>query len=336
MPGLSRRKIAVVFDGGLASFHGQNPKAVQRMRQMVDDVRSGLSSLAWDVEEMQLCSEPGALFAAAAELRKYDTLFNLTEYLGGTAEGEERATSLLELVGRPFTGNSSRALSLCRSKIVTRALLAEAGVPVPPGRAIRSPDASLAGLSWPSIIKPSDEDSSRGIEHDSVAENERQARGLIDRLFCRGFGPCLVESFVGGREFGVGLVEEAPGVVRTLPILEVHYQSRAQGNRNFLCYSTKWDEGHALHATSQMTAAAPIADATRARLEAIALDVWRVCGLRGYARVDLRLDDAKQPFVIDVNPNPDIGTDGGLAECAARAGIPYPELLGHIVNASRV
>jgi D-alanine-D-alanine ligase len=299
---------------------------------MVEDVRSGLSTLGWRAELAPLPAEPRAFLASLDALPRYDALFNLTEYLGGSAAGEERATALLEQVGRRFTGNSSRALSLCRSKIATRALLLDAGIPVPAGRAIRSVDESLASLPWPCIVKPSNEDSSRGIEHDSVANDEREARTLVIRLFQRGFGPALAEAFVPGREFGVAILEDREGVLRALPLLEVHYTRSDAAAPRLFCYASKWEESHALYHGSTLSAAAPVSEECRAEMEAIALAVWRACGLRGYARIDLRLDEAGRPFVIDVNPNPDIGVDGGFADCAARAAISYPELLGRLVQ----
>src|SRR2546430_1431509 len=122
--------IAIACASATAATDRQHPKALTRMTRVVDDVRHGFACLGWQSDLLSLPSDPLGLLAAAARLRDYDAVFNLTEYLGGDAAGEERATALLELVGRPLTGNPSRVLSICRSKSVTRALLAEAGIPI--------------------------------------------------------------------------------------------------------------------------------------------------------------------------------------------------------------
>jgi D-alanine-D-alanine ligase len=137
----------------------------------------------------------------------------------------------------------------------------------------------------------------------------------------------LVERYIDGRELNVSIVELFDAPPRVLPVAEIVYRDVPGGVPRILTFASKWDPDSVDYQASESVEARDLSSSLRARIERMALAAWRALGLRGYGRVDLRVDDNDNPFVIDVNPNPDLSRDAGLALAASRAGVPYDELV---------
>ncbi|MFH1969366.1 MAG: D-alanine--D-alanine ligase, partial [Verrucomicrobiota bacterium] len=135
--------------------------------------------------------------------------------------------------------------------------------------------------------------------------------------------PALVESFVDGREINAAIVEESEP--RVLPLSEILFQRYPAGLPRIVGYDAKWQAAHPTYRGTVPVCPAPVSPALAQRLTRFALQAYRVLKLRGYARVDFRLDACARPFILEVNPNPDTSREAGLARSLAAEGIAYED-----------
>jgi D-alanine-D-alanine ligase len=205
------------------------------------------------------------------------------------------------------------------------------GIPTPRFRHYAGDPAGEPGLAYPLVVKPANEDGSAGITEDSLVADLAGLRRQVKALR-EGFRQdSLVEEFVDGREFNVGVLGNGTGADphRSLPPAELVYRNP----RWRLCtYESKWDSTHPSYAEIAAVCPAEASPETTARLSEITLACARVFGLAGYARVDFRMNAAGELFVLEVNPNPDISPDAGMARAARAAGLPYPDLILEILR----
>ncbi|MDQ3032615.1 MAG: ATP-grasp domain-containing protein [Myxococcota bacterium] len=332
--------IAIVWDhvatadAGATETGAAEAAAVASIGGVIDEVASVAAGMGVRVERVPLAGDAASLFASIAAIDA-DVVVNLAESWAGRARNEAGVAWMLELAGRAYTGASPRALTLCLEKPLTRAVLASAGVPVPQGVVLERADARVAIAElgdgkW--IVKPAAQDASHGIDASSVVQSERALRERVAVLIERGLGPALVERFVEGRELNVSIVELDGAPPRALPIAEIDFGEFPSEYPKILTFAAKWDEASAEYRGSKSVLARALAPALRDEVERVALAAWRALGLRDYGRVDLRLDTEGRPFVIDVNPNPDLSRGAGLCLAAERAGIAYQQLVEGIVR----
>ena len=192
-------------------------------------------------------------------------------------------------------------------------------------------DEPLGALTFPAIVKPAAEDASHGIDSGSVVRDEPALRARARFLIERYAQPALAEAFVEGREINVGLIETPHGL-EVLPLSEIDYSGFPPDMPHIVSYAGKWIETSRDWALTQVVAARDLDDEQRARIESVARAAFETLGLAGYGRVDLRLDAQTNPFVIDVNANPDISPDAGFALAAARAGYAYADVVAWIAE----
>ncbi len=272
----------------------------------------------------------GELVSALAA-KNPDVVFNLSECPFLSPEKEMHACALLELLRLPYTGNGPLALGICNSKSLTKKILLAEGVPTPPFRLYTAEPAQDPDIPYPLVVKPANEDGSAGITEDSfvrdLEELSRQVKWLKD-----GFRQnALVEKFVGGREFNVGLLGNgtAADPHRALPPAELVYRNP----RWRLCtYESKWDKTHPSYVEISPVCPAEAPRELLDRMSRITLECARIFRLTGYARVDFRMDEAGELYVLEVNPNPDISPDAGMSRAARAAGISYPGLVREILR----
>ena len=242
-----------------------------------------------------------------------DVVFNACEAPLGRPDLEPHFVALLEWAGVPFTGSGSETLALCRRKDRTKAVLAAAGVRVPRANVI------------PCVVKPVDEDGSAGIYFDSLCEDEEARDFAVARLN----GAALVEEFVPGREFAVALW----GCRRPehFSFMEAHFHNGAR----LLTYAAKWNEGSEEFVNTPYAYSTPVELNTREAIFSAAVGAWNAVGARGYLTVDVRLDAAGNPCVLDVNPNSDIGPGVGIARAAEEVGWTWEHFVRQQVEWAR-
>ncbi|RJP18191.1 MAG: D-alanine--D-alanine ligase [Deltaproteobacteria bacterium] len=260
-----------------------------------------------------------------------DAVFNLSECPYLSPEKELHACALLELLRIPYTGNGPLTLGICNSKALTKQLLAANGIPTPRFRLFSADPDGDPEIPYPLVVKPANEDGSAGITEDSFVRDlaglRRQVRWLKE-VFRQ---DALAEEYAGGREFNVGVLGNgtAADPHRSLPPAELVYRNP----RWHLCtYESKWDSTHPSYAEIAPVCPAEAPPELLSRLSGTALACARIFRLTGYARVDFRMNDRGDLFVLEVNPNPDISPDAGMARAARTGGLSYPELVGEILR----
>ncbi|HEX2723164.1 MAG TPA: hypothetical protein VHM24_09610 [Gemmatimonadaceae bacterium] len=313
-------KIGVLFDG--MSALGTNPDGL--ILEAVEAVENAIAD--WGHEHVRVPVNPDGRWVERVRRAKFDLCFNLAEGIDGIAAFEPMVISVLELFGIPFTGNTSTTAALCLRKNVVNTLLDRAGLPVPPWYLSRS-GQPLQNVGYPAICKPAAEDASIGIEQRSVVRSQRALATRLQAMHQR-WDDVVVQRYIDGREVNVGIVDD-----QILPVAEIHFGEMPRGMWKIVSYQSKWISGsdEDLGATPSCPADLP-RELTR-ELERIALTAWGAVGGTGYGRVDLRIDAEGQPWLLEVNPNPDISPNAGLARMARVAGLDYNALIRRVCEA---
>jgi len=252
-------------------------------------------------------------------------VFNLCEGVNNRLFEEARSAWAIEAMGYRYTGNNGAALALSTNKGLAKQYLAAAGVPTPAWRVYRHPDeVGEEARSFPLLVKPIAEDASQGIGADAVVRDVAALRQRVAYIAERYRQAALAEAFVAGREFNVALWGELPEV---LPLAEIDFSSAPDPLGRIVTFAAKWEADSAEYARTPVRCPAEVEEATAKRVRDVAQQAWRAIGCRGYARVDIRLDAAGTPYVIEVNCNPDISPDAGFSRAARAGGYSYQEMV---------
>lgn len=228
----------------------------------------------------------------------------------------------------PTPARHPPALTLSWDKRRVKRLLERSGLPTPRWRVYDR--AEPDGWScFPAIVKPALEHCSVGVTSEAVVLTPDELRARIAYVL-EAFGqPALVEDFVDGRELHVSLWGN--GTVEMLPPAEMDFSAFADVRDRLCTYDSKFSPGSLHYDRIELRLPAPLDEGEYARLERTALATYRVLGCRDYARLDIRLRDGV-PYVLDVNPNPDISADTSTALAARVAGYSYGALLSRLVG----
>jgi D-alanine-D-alanine ligase len=265
-------------------------------------------------------------------------VFNLVEELPGDILNACYVPALCRAHGRAFTGNDTPALMLAQNKWQAKAVLKAADVPspagtiVPVGQRIHRKDLPAGKY----VVKPVFSDASEGINPDSVVELAGTALDkAVEQIHKRFKQPAIVEQFVPDRELNVSLLEQN-GKVRAMPVAEIDFSAFGADKPRIVDYSAKWLEDSFAYNNTPRIIPAQLSKETADLVQQYALAAWHALGCQDYARVDFRLDHEERPFVLEVNPNPDISADDGFAAALTAGGLTYANFIETLLdNASR-
>lgn len=307
---------------------GESPADVQNVLEQAAHVARALEGTGYQVSQLEVGLDLGRAVRSIGRIRP-DVIFNLVETIGDDGRLAPVASGLFEHLQIPFTGSRTSGLFLTSNKILTKKWLRASGLATPdwwvPGG--KRPAADGA---W--IVKPVWEDASIGIDDESVVANF----DLVDqRLQARKMaykGEWFVERYIEGREINIALLcgEDEP---RVLPISEILFIDYPSIKPRIVGYSAKWDEDsfEGRNTVRQFIDRAHEGDLCR-RLENVGRTCWRLFGLDGYVRVDCRVDEAGDIWILEVNANPCISPDAGFAAALAEDGLGYNEAIDLIVR----
>lgn len=262
--------------------------------------------------------------ASALQQSRIDLAFNIAEGWGGRGR-ESIAPALLEMLGIPYTGSDALTLGLSLDKALTKTIAQTQGVATPPFfKAAGVEDIRAEDLAFPLFVKPNSEGSSMGIGDASLAENEEQLRGAVSQILERYRGAALVEQFVPGREFAVGIVGNGADL-QVLPTLEIEFPEGVKYYR----FDRKVEHQRRLRCP------APISGDLAAEMDKMALTVYQALECRDFARVDFRIDAEGRPLFLEINPLPGLHPESSLfPQQAYPAGLTYEQLIGRIMAAA--
>lgn len=314
-------KIALLFDG--ISALGPTPDLA--ILATVEAVEAVLEGDGHTVARVPV--NPDARWIERMRRGRFDLAFNLCECVDGVAALEPPVIGVLELLKVPYTGSSSATTTLTLRKHVVNAMLERAGLPVPRFAVVR-PGQRMPSVGYPAICKPAAEDASIGIEQRSVV---RTARALEERVRAmhERWDEVVVQRYVDGREVNVGIVGDM-----VLPISEIVFDGMPRGMWRIVSYRSKWETGSDEDLGSAPRCPAQLPAKLARDLGRISLDAWRAVGGTGYGRCDFRIDRQGRPWLLEVNANPDIAPDAGLARMSRVAGLDYDGLVRAVVSAA--
>lgn len=312
------RKIIDLSEVGVIEEREQVEKALQHK-----GYRTSLFNIDGDIKRL----------IKFIEDEKPDLIFNLCESLKGQAIHEMHVAGIYELMGAHYTGAAALALGTCLNKVRTKEILSIHGIPTARHTMYKSAEGvNLDDLSlrFPLIVKPSREDASIGIENSSVVQDIESLRQRIAFVVKTYNQPALVEEYIEGRELNIAIIGNDHPLV--LPISEIDFSKLPSGYPKIVSYNAKWVEGTAEYVGTVGMCPARLPADVEHRVREIALRSYHLMEIRDYARVDIRLDASNQPFVLEVNPNPDISRDTGFARSARTAGWTFEEMIVKIVE----
>jgi D-alanine-D-alanine ligase len=254
-----------------------------------------------------------------------DLVFNFVESIEGNSKYEIYATGLFELFGIKYTGNNPLCLANCLFKERTKQLLKFKNIKTP-NFFIINKNTKLSEtefcLKYPVILKLASEDASIGISENSVVNNFKELKKQVNYLR-KNFGiDILAEEFIKGRELNIAILSD-----KFLPISEISFAGLPDEYPAIVTYEAKWSPDSIYFKYSNPICPANLEPDIQAEIYNVAYNAYSSLGCRDYARVDIRLSEKNIPYVIEVNPNPDISPDTGFVRSANAAGINYESLL---------
>jgi D-alanine-D-alanine ligase len=269
---------------------------------------------------------------------KTDLILNFCdEGWNNDAFKELHVPSLLELRGIPYTGAGPAALGMCYDKGLVRAVAQSIDVPVPLETYVRPGDhgATLPSV-FPALLKPNFGDSSIGITKDAVVKNQTALLEYLEKLramFPKRAMPVLVQEYLTGAEYSVGMVGNPDQGLRALPILEVDFSRLDPSLPKILGYESKW-EPDSPYWTQLRYHEAQLPEHIQQQLIENSARLFERMGCRDYARFDFRADAKGEIKLLEVNPNPGWSWDGKMNIMAGFQGMRYSELLGQILQSA--
>ncbi len=259
-----------------------------------------------------------------------DAIVNFIESVEGITNYEYCVAGLFELLNYEYTGNTSITLGNCLNKERTKIFLSSHNIKTPKF-CILEPHQKITPksiyLQYPVIMKLDEEDASIGISEFSVVKNFNELKKHFKFLSETYNKKILLEEYIEGREINVAILNG-----EVLPPSEIDFTGLPKGLPKIVTYEGKWIEGSEYYNFTKPVCPAKLSKKIKLKIENIALQAYNVMNCRDYARVDIRLSKDNIPFVIEVNPNPDISPDSGFVRASNAAGISYNELLKRITS----
>jgi len=310
----------------------------QDTRLQGDAVESILRGLGHETVRLGTSLDLAKLEAELKAARP-DAVFNLVESLGGSDRLLFLAAAIYDSLGIPYTGSPTEALVVTSHKLMAKRQMLLADLPTAEWCASDDRATGEAPpLLFPGryIFKCVFEHGSWGMDEDAVLEmrDERQLRREVRRRQEASKRVCFAERYIEGREFNVALVE-GPDGPRVLPIGEINFDNYPGDKPKIVCYQAKWaEESFEYINTPRHFGYTKADDGLIEELTELSLRCWRHFDLRGYARVDFRVDEAGRPWILEINANPCLTPEAGFWAMLGQAKIPYEQAIAAILESA--
>jgi D-alanine-D-alanine ligase len=295
------------------------------------DVISSLRSLGHDVRPLGVHDDLGDIRRASEEWKPH-IAFNLLEGFDDVTIFDQNVVSHLELLKLAYTGCNPRGLLLARDKSLSKKLLAYHRIAVPEFEVFRigRPARRSKKLSYPLMVKSLTQEASVGISQASVVDSDEKLEERVAFIHESIGTAAIAERYIEGRELYVGVIGNQ--VLQSLPVWELFFSNMPDGARRIATDRVKWSVKYQTKYGIESGAARDLPDPVCEKIQHVCKRAYRALELSGYARVDLRLDDAGNVWVIEANPNPQIARGEDFAASAEKVGVSYESLLQRIVN----
>jgi len=302
----------------------------RELRKTEFDVRDAIEALGHELISIGV-SDDLSTIRGAIDAHKPDIAFNLVEEFDGIGHFDQHVVSYLELCKQPYTGCNPRGLTLARDKALTKKILAYHGLKVPEfaifakRRATKRPES----LAFPLFVKSLTEEGSVGISGASIVHDDDKLMERVKFIHRTTDSTALAEQFIEGREIYVGVMGNDR--VTVLPPWEFTMTKKEDGAPLIASDRAKWDPEYQRQ-VGLKTGPAKLSRKMQAKLADLSKEIYRLLGMSGYARLDYRVTEDGDAYLLEANPNPQIAKDEDFALSAKHVGIDYPDLIEQLIQ----
>ena len=301
---------------------------------VLGQLETALASLGHTTRRLMVDTDVEPLVTSLQKDRP-DLVFNMAEAFAGKSALESNVAALLNLLGLRYTGSSPAGLIVAGDKTLTKKVLSFHGLRTAKFATVYRGAVDWVGdISFPLIVKPPQEDASLGITGKSVVRNIQELLGKIAEMQTEFGQPALVEEFIDGREFYVGVLGNVNA--KALPVIELDFSGFPADRPKIASWEAKWgddgDEKGAEFAGTKSVFPTDIPEDLIAKMQSVAVDAFHALRLRDYARIDLRVTPAGEVYIIEVNPNCYLERTAEFSMAAEKAGLDHPALLRQILE----
>ncbi len=336
-----------IYDDGITDIEKVDEPIDMSEYGVLDEMKAVQKALSTTPHTTKIVPVALDVYKLIDELKndRPDLIFNLCESLDGDSSQEMNIASLFEILKIPYTGSRALTLGLALNKSRVKEILHYYDIPTAAHYLCNAPDKfKEEGFSrlkdkFPLIVKPSREDASIGITNDSIVYDEVHLKKRIEYIIEEYKQPALIEEFIDGREINVSVVGNVKSSYKDLivfPISEIDFSLLPEEYPKIVSYNSKWMYKTIEFAgTKAVCPAQNISPELEEKIKDTARKVYALIGANDYARVDFRVKD-NIPYVLELNPNPDIASDvdedTGFTRSGKAYGWTYPQLIQNIIS----
>lgn len=295
------------------------------------EIEKCLIGMGYSVHIVEICSL--YILEDIIHTHPHSIFFNLVDSYNGKDKFAYLIPALLEANNMRFTGNTATSMQLVCQKNLMNSILRNANIPVP-----KIPTNTDTSNAW-YIVKSVSEHASYGLSEANVLQGYNAAEKFKSKMKQELGGEWLIEEYIHGREFNISIIENIHHESIVLHPAEMVFHNYAPKQIAIIDYAAKWDEASFGYNNTKRvfidTSLESVDYFLWKEIETICKQVWSVLGLKGYARIDFRVNESNKPFVIDVNPNPCINSDAGFIAASHQSGYNTTQILEQILASSQ-
>jgi len=305
-------------------------------------VSEALEALGHETEQIA-CSLNLDSIKAYLKQRKPDLVFNLVESLDGSGRLIHLFPSLLDALQIPYTGSKAETIFQTSNKIIAKQVLASLNLNTPAcfatfpvDRSIQKQDRNVLchhASQW--IIKSIWEHASAGLDDNGIIMGTDSA-DILKKLKKCAFqmgGACFAEAFINGREFNISILSDNNGAPQVLPAAEIIFEGYDDNKPKIVGYQAKWEQDSYEFNHTRRSFDNLVSDHhLLSKLYNMSKTCWYEFRLRGYARIDFRVDNNNEPWILEINTNPCLSPDAGFAAAISQAGLSFQDAINRIIR----
>ncbi|MDO8495545.1 MAG: hypothetical protein Q7S32_03440 [bacterium] len=320
----ARKKVLILF-------YQEYPKGRPSRDEVVDQIKKVLLELNYSVVLLPINRSIEKITNGITQ-EKPDLVFNLCETFRDNDKFDFNVTALLEMLHTPFTGSGSSSLFLSGNKEISKKIFSYHNIPyakffvVPIGTDPEVPK----NMSFPLFVKPNHEDASIGIDDQSVVFNEEELKAKVGEMHNSIKDDAMVEEYIEGREFFVSILGH--NLLRALPVIELNFSNWPEDKHKIYTFNAKIETTSEEFKNTTIIAPEDLPPEVAAKMQDVAMKVFRAMGATDYARVDLRLSKDNKIYVLEANLNPYLAKKSETAFSAQLSGLNYEQLISKIVE----
>ncbi|MCK8060039.1 MULTISPECIES: ATP-grasp domain-containing protein [unclassified Fusibacter] len=314
----NKKNTNVINPFGMQNKEIYNPKTVKRV---ADALEAGGHNVEIIDGNMNVIENIRAFLPPVTEGEKFGLVFNMAYGI----QGESRYThipAMLEMLGIPYVGSTPSGHAVALDKIITKIILQKNDIPTPNFWFFSSADEDMSGVEYPVIVKPKMESVSFGLR---VVHNEADLKEAVAYIISEFHQQALVEAFIRGREFAVGLIGNDP--VEVFPVLEIDLEGDPDA------IQTADDKKSAPRAK---ICPAQITPELEERMKDLSIKVFKSLGLRDFSRVDIRLDEKGDIYILEINSMASLGSTGSYVTAALAYGLDFNSLVNRMLDVATI